>query len=794
MKDPLADTGAPRPEPPGLRPVDRRVAWGLLGLCLLLYVPFAGSYGLWDPWETHYGEVARSMLQRDDYLTTFWQDEVFKSKPVLTFWLQALGMASLGLNRDGAPASEMALSSAPEWGMRLPIVLVSVLALMCLFLLVSRVVNRRAGVLTTVVCATAPQYALISRQSITDIPFVALMTAGLCLFVLGLFVDEQERPARWTLRWGKRTLTITAWHVFGAVFLLLVLPQLYLLVFRIGWRFERTVALGGLRLRLYGLPYALPWLALLGLYLAASWRASERRAYQIYIHAAWLCCGLAVLAKGLGGILIPVAVVGLYVLLLRDPGLVRRLEVLRGAALMLLVAAPWHHAMWIRHGNAFWNEYFGHHHFKRAQLGVHGERGSHEYFVHQLGFGLYPWSALVPAALARWAGFVRPTTDRRGRLVLFALLWAAATFALFSIMETKFHHYALPVIPPVAILVGLWLDDLPRDRQAGTTLLVVLGVGLLLLLTRDLVKDPSHLVVMFIYKYNRLFPYELGFEPWIVALAVPLVISAALLAVPRLRAVGVWALAAAAVLFTLWTVDSYLVQLAPHWGQKNLHAIYHRARKGPEERLIAWQLNWRGENFYSKNQVIVHMQPKETPRFKAFLRRHAGQRFYLIMEQGRLATLKSILKSVGAQRSLERVGPGGEAWPDNWIPHFRTERIKVLYREKNELGTTCRRYKRRLSALPMPAGAARWRGSAMPDNWWGGHCRKFVRMAHRAWHRRCAGDDPTPSAAACARQRARLRTQRRLCQQARDALGPYPYRDCFELYPNNKFLLVRFTL
>jgi hypothetical protein len=163
------------------------------------------------------------------------------------------------------------------------------------------------------------------------------------------------------------------------------------------------------------------------------------------------------------------------------------------------------------------------------------------------------------------------------------------------------------------------------------------------------------------------------------------------------------------------------------------------------------------------------------------------------MEQGRLATLKSILKSVGAQRSLELVGPGGKAWPDNWIPHFRTERIKVLYRERDELRPTCQRYKRRLSALSMPAGAARWRGSAMADNWWGGHCRKFVRVAHRAWRRRCAGDDPTASAATCARQRARLRKQSRLCQRARDALGPYPYRDCFELYPNNKFLLVRFT-
>ena len=36
---------------------------------VLLYIPFAGSYGLWDPWETHYGEVARQMTARGDFIS-----------------------------------------------------------------------------------------------------------------------------------------------------------------------------------------------------------------------------------------------------------------------------------------------------------------------------------------------------------------------------------------------------------------------------------------------------------------------------------------------------------------------------------------------------------------------------------------------------------------------------------------------------------------------------------------------------------------------------------------------------
>lgn len=798
-----------------LLPVRRRTLIGVALLGLLLYVPLAGSYGLWDPWETHYGEVARTMLQRDDFLTTYWQDEVFKSKPVLTFWMQAAGMAAFGLGRDGGPSSEMALGHAAEWGMRLPFILVSVFGLVILFLLVSRVVSRRAGFLTAAVCATAPQYALITRQSITDIPFVALMTAGLSLFFLGLLVDPEERPHSISFRLLGRDLTLSTWHLFSFLLLALTLPQLYLVGFHIGWQHERAIVLGqATRIRLFGLPYIVPWLALLLLYFASTWRADRRRASHLYIHAAWLLCGLAVLAKGLGGIMIPVAVVGLFLLATRDRRLLGRLEVLRGMAVFFAVAAPWHHAMWIRHGSAFWNEYFGHHHFKRAEIGVHGERGTFEYYIHQLGMGFFPWSGLVPAVLIRWSGLLRPSGDRRTRLLLYAALWAVVTFALFSLMETKFHHYPLPAIPPLAILVGVWLDEILRTRDpvgprnpqslfptenhswartAPHVLLVLLAAGVIALITRDLVRDPSHLVLLFIYKYDRLFPYELHFEPWMAVIGGLAVLSCLLLLVPRLRRIAVWSLVASATLFALFTIDYYLISLSPHWGQKNLHEIYFRARSGPEERLIAWQLNWRGENYYSKNQVIVHMQPKETPQFKAFLRRHHGERFYLIMEQGRLGSFKTILKSLGVQGSLEIVGPGGQAWPDNWIPHFRVERIKVLYRERPHLSERCQKWKGRLSEIPVPAGAARFRGSAMPNNWWGGHCNKFLRAERDSWRRSCrSGASHGAADPGCTERAATIRQHADLCRHVRDALGPYPYRTCFEQYPNNKFLLVRF--
>lgn len=756
-----------------------------------LYVPLAGSYGLWDPWETHYGEVSRSILQRNDPISPFWQDKWFWSKPIFTFWLQSFGMRVMGVNRMDSPPSEMALSSRPEWGMRLPIVLLSLLCLWILFHVIRRLLGRRTALLSVVICATSPLYAFTTRQSITDIPLVAPMTAALALILLAFFTDRDEKaPVLEWLRpwmlipgvlffmvllfpgqdpmsrfhvpplmlalhlvvgaaavtfnvrhfkslrdskekashkmgepapllyflplvaevvvtgvgllvWGPHVLNwslpllvalafgnvellrgervdVSLWHLFGLILGGITCLQIVFFGAFIGRDFHKILVLGGsLRLNFYGWIYMLPWLALWVFYMVSTVSTKVREARFVYVHAAWLLSALAVLAKGLGGLAIPIAVVGLFVLLTRRWRLIMCLDLPRGLAIWFAVAAPWHHAMWIRHGKGFWNEYFGHHHFKRAQSGVHGQRGALDYFTAQLGYGMFPWSALIPASVLRWA--TRPTErDQRGQVQLFVAVWAGLCFSLFAIMETKFHHYILPAIPPMSILIAMWLDELVDRKDAGVVVSVLASLGLLALLGRDLIRDPQHLVSLFIYKYDRLFPYEVGFETGLALLTLATAVPLGLLLFKKLRPYAVWGLVAAGFLFGFWLLDFYMYKLSPHWGQKELHAAYHKARKGPEERLIAWELNWRGENFYTKNRVVVHMQPKDVNKFKAYLKRYTGETFYIILEAGRFDKLRRTLPTARAKETLEIVGPEGEAWPDGWERHYRDNRFKVL--------------------------------------------------------------------------------------------------------------------
>ncbi len=99
--------------------LSHRHGFWVLAIGALLYFPAMGLQSLWDPWETHYGEVAREILARDDWVSLWWaQDGWFWSKPILNFWIQSLAMASLGTHYHAdmmLQGASGAWTAHPEW-------------------------------------------------------------------------------------------------------------------------------------------------------------------------------------------------------------------------------------------------------------------------------------------------------------------------------------------------------------------------------------------------------------------------------------------------------------------------------------------------------------------------------------------------------------------------------------------------------------------------------------------------------------------------------------------------------
>ena len=107
----------------------------------------------------------------------------------------------------------------------------------------------------------------------------------------------------------------------------------------------------------------------------------------------WIACALAVLSKGLIGIVLPLATVALYILLARDWTLVRRLRPLIGGTVFLLITAPWFIAVSMANPE-FAHFFFVQEHFQRFTTQMHHRVQPAWYFVPVLAAGMAPW--LVP--------------------------------------------------------------------------------------------------------------------------------------------------------------------------------------------------------------------------------------------------------------------------------------------------------------------------------------------------------------------------------------------------------------
>jgi len=180
--------------------------------------------------------------------------------------------------------------------------------------------------------------------------------------------------------------------------------------------------------------------------------------------ALWLAVGvsLALLTKGLVGILIPGTVGLLFMLLYRDGALLRRARLQWSLAALVLMAAPWFVLVSLRNPG-FAQFFFIFEHFQRYL----STRGFDRYqpawfFLPVILAGVLPWLSLLPRALwqAVRAARVEPATG-------LLLIWSLFIFVFFSASHSKLVPYVLPLMPALSLLIGRTLAQLPARRLAA---------------------------------------------------------------------------------------------------------------------------------------------------------------------------------------------------------------------------------------------------------------------------------------------------------------------------------------
>jgi len=180
-------------------------------------------------------------------------------------------------------------------------------------------------------------------------------------------------------------------------------------------------------------------------------RAGTRRAETAWMLAAWAAMALAVLSKGLIGVVLPFATLVAYALWHRQPGALARLHWLPGLAVFAAIAAPWF-VLAARANPEFLQYFFLHEHFRRFTSTAHNRAGPVWYFAPILLLAVGPWAVAAVAGVRQaWRS---PPADGAVSPRRFLLAWCAVVFVFFSVSQSKLPAYLVPLVPALALLAG----------------------------------------------------------------------------------------------------------------------------------------------------------------------------------------------------------------------------------------------------------------------------------------------------------------------------------------------------
>ena len=200
--------------------------------------------------------------------------------------------------------------------------------------------------------------------------------------------------------------------------------------------------------------------------------SEENKKYFWY--SCYILMGLAVLAKGIPGVVIPAGTILTGTIIFRTYK-----ETLKnmpaGIVLFLIIALPWHIIMLLKHGSLFFNEYIIKHHLMRflgAEV-IHRNEPVYFYFVTLL-WGLFPWIFSLLSSLRKPRKFnLENGYDKFLVLNITAIL---VILLFFSCSGAKLITYILPVYPFFAVLIGhIWYERSMKKFMVIVAVMTILG-------------------------------------------------------------------------------------------------------------------------------------------------------------------------------------------------------------------------------------------------------------------------------------------------------------------------------
>ncbi len=347
---------------------ERQKSWlTLAGLWLLLLL-MAALRPLAVPDEGRYGEIGRWMLQSGDWLTPRLNGLPFFHKPPLLHWLQAVSLATFGIN-------ELALRLVP--------------ALHAGLMLVALYLSAR-----TISTET------IARRA------VLMLGSSLTFLVGGQYVNHDMLVATW--------IGVAIWC------------------------------------------------------FAFAFMAGEKP-NAVLARLGFAACALGMLSKGLIGIALPGVVLFIWLLWTRQFKKVLYLPWFSGLALFALIALPWFVLAQQKYPQLFDYMFIGQQ-LNRYTATTYNNPQPWWFYLLALALLFFPWVFFALTLWRRPAKAAAATEVAPLATVWWSLcwIWVVAIITFFSIPNSKLVGYALPVMPPLALLAALgWQRTMAHRAHAG---------------------------------------------------------------------------------------------------------------------------------------------------------------------------------------------------------------------------------------------------------------------------------------------------------------------------------------
>jgi 4-amino-4-deoxy-L-arabinose transferase-like glycosyltransferase len=356
-----------------------------------------------------------------------------------------------------------------------------------------------------------------------------------------------------------------------------------------------------------------------------------------------LAAGLGFLTKGPIALVVPAIVLIPIWWRERRTIAVRTSHLAIAVVLFMISGLPWYIAMTLTHGTAYLQSFFVADNLERfATTRFNGPRQVWYYVPIVIG-GLFPWAIFLVVLPLRTLRDVaqrrRRLTDIEWRLVI----WTLAPLLLFTASIGKQPRYILPVLPPLAMMLGLAIADRVTAAPARTPQRE-LSVATLLTAAMFL------LVAALLYRARSLFISPYPSFAW----AGTITVACAGLALGWIAAARAWtrlpmvmAISAAAVLLTL--------QFGAFAGKRpeaveDIAAMIRVNRHGGEP-VGEYEAFVRNLVFYTRVHTV---QVFDDAGALAFLK--SSERVFLVIHRADLERLKTMtdipLNTIGAATYL----------------------------------------------------------------------------------------------------------------------------------------------